>query len=900
MRARVNPKTQIPRQRLNFDKGWLFHQGDLEFSTRRFPLTHWRHQYAGVKKPGDHPSRLKRMALEKTNAWKSLPSKKEANLQKSGYSWFKTALPEITGPGRTVHFTSVSDNCTVYLNGVKLQTHERWIDAFDVPLDDAWNKGGPNQLILLVHNPYSGAYIGASELETFPSKPLGPALEWFNDSHWRKVLLPHDFVVEGKFDARGDDYNGYLQPGIGWYRKRFDLPLSDQGLRLWLDFEGIFRNSRVWLNGRFLGRHRSGYTPSRYDISELIRFGETNTLSVRVDARAAEGWWYEGGGIYRHVWLNKADPLHVEPYGVYVVATPHRGRASLTIETNLVNESWKGASYQLTSEIKSPDHRTVLKLSTGGSLAANGNKTIIQKGHFPEPALWSLENPHRYLLVTSLTKEGILVDRTETPFGVRSIRFDADHGFFLNGKRVQLQGTCNHQDHAGLGVALPDRLFTYRLEKLKAMGSNAYRCAHHPHAPELLDACDRLGILVVDENRRLDDSPDVLEQVRTMVLRDRNHPSVILWSICNEEPQQGTLAGRARAEAVKKVISRYDPSRPVTAAVNYAFEGGIRDVIDIEGINYNINQYEDFRKNHPATPLYGSETASTVSTRGVYQTDPAKGYVSAYDVNHTMWSLPAEAAWRPVASRPFLAGAFIWTGFDYRGEPTPYQWPCVNSHFGIMDVCGFPKDNYYYYKSWWGKETVLHLFPHWNWKGREGKEIDVWCHGNCDRVELFLNGDLLGTKEIPKLGHLEWKVKYKPGTLLARGWKNGKIAMESKVETTSEAKSIRLTPYVDSLNAGRGDTTPVTIEILDKKGRLVPTADNLVTFRLSGPAQITGVGNGDPSSHEPDKAKKRRAFNGLCSVFIRAGETPGKIILTALSPGLTPGRLAIKSLNPGS
>jgi beta-galactosidase len=484
----------------------------------------------------------------------------------------------------------------------------------------------------------------------------------------------------------------------------------------------------------------------------------------------------------------------------------------------------------------------------------------------------------------------------DTKFGVRSFKFDANNGFFLNGKPVKIQGTCNHQDFAGVGVALPDRLFTYRLEKLKEMGCNAYRCSHNPPAPELLDECDRLGIMVMDENRRLGDSDEVLSQVESMVRRDRNHPSILWWSLCNEEPLQGTPEGKKRGTAMKKVILGLDKTRIITCAMNYGWApGGLSDIVDAEGFNYAVDQYEPYRAQHPKTPLYGSETASTVSTRGIYETDRTLGYVSAYDVNHTEWAYTAEAAWRPLADRPWMAGGFVWTGFDYRGEPTPYGWPCVNSHFGIIDMCGFPKDNFYYYQAWWSGKPVLHLFPHWNWQGKDSRPIPVWVHTNYDLVELFLNGKSLGKQETPKNGHLEWQVWYAPGTLTAKAYNKGVYVTETSVETTGEPSSIRLKPYVTELKADGEDTTPIAVEILDGKGRWVQVADNEVTFSVTGAGHIAGVANGDPSSHEPDKGDKRKAFGGLCMVLVGANEAPGEITLTATAPGLKAAVLTLTS-----
>jgi len=404
-------------------------------------------------------------------------------------------------------------------------------------------------------------------------------------------------------------------------------------------------------------------------------------------------------------------------------------------------------------------------------------------------------------------------------------------------------------------------------------------------------------MLVIDENRRLGDSDEILSQVESMVLRDRNHPSIILWSICNEEKEQGTDLGRKRGMAIKKLIKKLDQTRPITAAMNGDWGRGITGIIEVQGFNYNIVQYEPFRKKFPKMPVFGSETGSTVSTRGIYKNDIEKGYVSAYDINHTKWSHTAENAWKPIAERPYMAGAFVWTGFDYRGEQTPYEWPCVNSHFGIMDMCGFPKDNYYYYKAWWGKQPVLHIFPHWTWPGCEGQERDVWCHTNYDQVELFLNGESMGLIETPRNGHLEWKVRYAPGELKAKAYIKGVFAAEAKVETTGTPAAIRLVPYKDRMVCDGEDVIPVAVEILDNKNRIVPIAGNLVKFHVSGQGIIAGVGNGDPSSHEPDKAQQRSAFNGLCMVFVQSKNKPGTIRLTAKSEGLKQASVNIASID---
>ncbi len=892
---------QTDRERIRLDGEWKFHLGDVAQFPQIIPIKKWLVKNTGREKPKNAKAAKPDFPVK---GWKTIKPGQDVFNKQAGFAWFKTDLPDVSGPGRVILFTSVSDAATIYLNGKFLAYHEIWTDPFEVQLDAAWNKNGRNHLAVLVQNWWGRGFIDEANLELKPAgtnetgrAKHGPMAINFDDKIWRKIHLPHDFVVEGTFDKKiPEPCHGFLPKGIGWYRRTFNIPQDDRGKRIWIDFDGVFRDCRVWLNGKLLGRHWSGYTSFRFDITDAVIYGGMNVLSVRVDAHASEGWWYEGGGIYRHVWLNKAGPLHIAPCGIFVATKPIKKKTGLTVKAEIINHAAKAEEFKLHAEIFNAKGKIVAGISGKGKAPANGKKQIVMKGIINNPKLWSLENPHLYSLKTSVEKNNRIVDCENTTFGVRSIKFDADKGFLLNGKPVKLLGTCNHQDHAGVGIAIPDRLFTYRVEKLKEMGSNAYRCSHNPPAAELLDECDKQGMLVIDENRRLGDSKEILSQVESMVLRDRNHPSIILWSICNEEKEQGTDIGQKRGNAIKKLIKKLDHTRPITAAMNGDWGRGITGVIDVQGFNYNIVQYEPFRKKFPYMPVFGSETASTVSTRGIYRTDRDKGYVSAYDVNHTEWSHTAENAWRPIAERPYMAGAFVWTGFDYRGEPTPYGWPCVNSHFGIMDTCGFPKDNYYYYKAWWSGKPVLHIFPHWTWPGREGQEIDVWCHTNYDQVELFLNGESMGLIETPRNGHLEWKVRFAPGELKAKAYIKGVFSAETKVETTGTPAAIRLVPYKDRMVFDGEDVMPVVVEILDNKNRIVPVASNLVKFHVSGPGIIAGVGNGDPSSHEPDKAQQRRVFNGLCMVFVQAKSKPGTIKLTANSKGLKQASVNIVSI----
>jgi len=493
------------------------------------------------------------------------------------------------------------------------------------------------------------------------------------------------------------------------------------------------------------------------------------------------------------------------------------------------------------------------------------------------------------------------------------VRFDPNRGFFLNGKQLKLQGVNMHEDHAGVGVAMPDRLFTWRLERLKEVGCNAIRLSHNPVEPFLLDECDRLGFLVIAENRHLGDTYDDQTQKDTravehrdlsaLITHDRNHPSIILWSLCNEQWIQGSPEAAAMIRAMKQRVQELDPTRPVTAAMNGGFtdKDGMIGVLDVIGTNYHPDVYATVHAQNPQTPMVGTEIASEVATRGVYASerwetytgDRARGYVSAYSIN-TAGAQIVEDAWPPIAENDFMAGGFVWAGFDYKGEPRPFEWPVINAHYGFMDICGFPKDSYYYYKAWWTNEPVLHVFPHWNWAGKEGQEVSVWVHSNCDAVELFLNGVSQGKQLTKAFHHLEWKVKYVPGQLVAKGTYKGR-SVEAARETTGMPASIRLTADRTGLAANNADLAVINVEILDAAGRVVPTAGNKITFTFTGPAKLIGVGNGDPSCHEPDKANSRSAFNGLAQAIIQTTAQSGTIQLSAESPGLTTAKVTLTS-----
>ncbi len=736
----------------------------------------------------------------------------------------------------------------------------------------------------------------------------GPAGKSYDDSSWRLLDLPHDWAVEGAFSPSANMNHGYLPTGQAWYRKSFELPASDEGRRIFLEFDGVFRDATVYLNGHRIGNEPSGYISVRYDITDQALYGEMNSLAVHVDASVNEGWWYEGAGIYRHVWLLKTPALHIKPWGVFVRSEVKasngkaKGPATLTIETDLANDSDANSECEVESSVIDASGKELISAKAKISIDAGDSATAKQQMKLESPELWSVESPALYTLRSRLLRNGKPIDSTETVFGIRSAVFDPDKGFLLNGKPVKLKGTSNHQDHAGVGVAVPDSLNEFRIKRLQEMGSNAWRCAHNPPAPEFLDACDRLGMLVMDETRCMNSTVEGMRQLESMLLRDRNHPSVIVWSVGNEEHfHQGTESGRRIVSTMKRLVRKLDLMRPISIAMHHSWGGPVTPVLDVQGINYSPGSYDGFHKEFPKHPVLATETSPAFCTRGVYEDDPERCHLRSYDVRKTPkeWGhcITVEEAWKAVAERPFVAGLFPWTGFDYRGEPAPHKWPCVVTNMGILDLCGFPKDHFFYHQSWWSEKPVLHLLPHWNWPGHEGQEKDVWCYSNCDKVELFLNGVSLGAKEMPRNGHLEWKVKYAPGVLSAKGFDSGKLVMTAKVETTGAPAQIAISADRRTLDADGNDVAVLTVSILDAEGRLVPYAGNDVAFKVSGPGTIIGTGNGDPSSHEADKAPRRKTFSGLCQLIVQTQRgKPGEIVLEALSTGLKPAMMKLKSI----
>ena len=715
----------------------------------------------------------------------------------------------------------------------------------------------------------------------------------YDDSKWRKLNLPHDWAVELPFmwdeELKSHGYKPlgrrYPATSVGWYRREFDIPATDAGRRVVVEFDGAFRDVLVFVNGCFIGRNDNGYAPFRFDITDFLALGAKNCIVARVDASFGDGWFYEGAGIYRHVWLTKTDALHLGNFESWVRTSDITDRsATLSLSTRVRNEGKDAESAAVTWQIVDANGNTVATASAAAQpVAVDANVVFSATATLPHPALWSVDSPNLYTAVVTVKSGDKVRDAERVTFGVRTAKFTADHGFFLNGKPLKIQGTCNHQDHAGVGAAVPDRLQYFRLGVLREMGCNAVRTSHNMPTPEWVAGCDRKGLVMMCETRQMSSSPEGLAQLENMVKRYRNSPSIILWSIGNEEWQLQNDEAEEGAKIAAAMVRRcheLDPTRVVSAAVNGDNSKGVSTALDIIGFNYRLEFPDEYHKKHPEMPVYGSETSSAVSTRGVYADDKLRNTVNSYN-GVVSWGETPEDWWTFYGTREWEAGGFAWTGFDYRGEPTPYGWPSINSQFGIVDMCGFPKDYFFYYKAWWGKEPSLHLFPHWNWEGREGDEISVWVYSNLDEVELLVNGKSAGRQKVPHLGHVEWKVRYEPGMIEAHGWKDGKLALSEKRETTGPVASLRLSADRAEIGADGEDVAVLKVEAVDSAGRAVPTASNLIEFKITGEGGLIGVGNGDPNCQESDKGPRRSLFNGLAQAILQSTKTAGTIEIEA-------------------
>jgi len=725
----------------------------------------------------------------------------------------------------------------------------------------------------------------------------GAAAIKYDDSGWRALDLPHDFVVEGPFDPDENPAQGYRPKGKAWYRKTFTLPASDRGKQLELRFDGVAVNATVWVNGDVVAHSHSAYSAIIVDLTANAHYGDTpNVVAVRVDADPIEGWWYEGGGIYRHVWLVKRPPVHLVADGVY--AHPRRredGRWVTPIEASVGNIAEAAKQATVDVVLLDPDGRPAGQARVSGTVNALETTVLRTEILVDAPRLWSVDDPALYKVRTRVVADGQDADELVTPAGFRTQRFDPAQGFFLNDKPLKIQGVCIHQDHAGLGVALPDSIIEFRLRRLKALGCNAIRSSHNAPTPALLDAADRLGFVVMDENRVFNVSPDYTRMLSWLVRRDRNHPSVVLWSVFNEEPLQGTEAGYQMVRRMAKIVKDLDDTRPVTAAINNGMFNpvNVTQAVDVVGFNYQIKEYDRFHAAHPNLPLTSSEDTSAVMTRGEWVTDMKRNVLAAYDDEFRPWGATHRAAWKAIAERPYLAGAFVWTGFDYRGEPQPFTWPTASSSFGIMDLCGFEKTAFYIHQSQWVRDRpVLHLVPHWNWTGREGQQIKVMAFTNCDTVALRLNGKLISEQKNNLYEGLTWQVPYAPGRLEAVGMTGGKVVTRAVVETTGAPVALRLTPDRSALAGDGRDATPIRVEAVDAKGRPVPTAQTPIQFAIEG-GRIIGLGNGDANSHEPEKGDRRSLYNGLAQVIVQTAGATGPLVVTARAEGLKPAQARI-------
>lgn len=728
----------------------------------------------------------------------------------------------------------------------------------------------------------------------------GAAAMDYNDSSWRLLNLPHDWAVEGPFDKEANVSQGYRPRGFAWYRKSFRIDPADKGKHLELQIDGVSTHCTVWVNGTEVHHNNCGYTGFTVDLTPFARFGNAlNTVAVRVDAQEQEGWWYEGAGMYRHTRLLKRPPLHIVTDGVFAQPVKKAdGTWEIPAEVTLENSGKEPAEGSVTMRILSPDGKEVATGSGKASVPVLGRSVVKFSITVKDPLLWSPDHPTLYKVETSVSSPGGNADQVAFHCGFRTIRFDAEKGFFINDQPLKIQGTCNHMDHAGVGTAVPDSLWDFRIRKLKEMGSNAYRCSHNPPPAEFLDACDRLGMLVMDESRNFNCAPEYMDQMRWMVRRDRNHPSVILWSVFNEEPMQATEQGCEMVRRMSAAVKELDTTRPVTAAMSggHFAPSNVSQVVDVVGFNYGQGGYDKFHKAHPEIPITSSEDTSAFMTRGEYVTDKSRNIIASYDDERAPWGATHHDGWKRIAERPFVAGGFVWTGFDYRGEPTPHTWPSAGSFFGCMDLCGFPKAAFFMHQAHWIKDRpVLEIVPHWNWKGREGKPVRVMVISNAPKAELFLNGKSLGEKDVDPYAMVGWEVPYEAGVLEAVSRKDGKEVARTKVETTGDGVALELIPDRKEIWGDGRDAMPVTVRVVDANGHPVPTASPMVSFTVEGPVAQIGLGNGDPNCHEPEKATSHSLFNGLGQAILQSlAGGKGDAVLKVSSPGLKDATVILK------
>ncbi|HKE23712.1 MAG TPA: beta-galactosidase GalB [Bryobacteraceae bacterium] len=761
----------------------------------------------------------------------------------------------------------------------------------------------------------------------------------FDDSKWTTLRLPHDWAIDGPFDPKLNPHEGALKSfGTGWYRKWFTLPEGAKGKRVWIEFDGAMANSTVWINGHELGHRPYGYISFAYDMTPYLNYGaKENVVAVELAPEENSSRWYAGAGIYRNVWLTVTAPVRVAHWGTFVT-TPEitDEKASVSVKTEIANQSGQEARVTLQTSVVDAAGKAVTKTANDATIAANGSETVSATLSVPRPQRWDIDHPYLYTVVSEVMDGKRVVDRYTTPLGIRTVQFDPQKGFLLNGKHRKIQGVCDHHDLGALGAAVNRRATERQLQILRGAGVNAIRTSHNPPSPELLELCDRMGFVVMDESFDMWKIPKKVNgyakyfdewserDVRDFVHRDRNHPSVIMWSIGNEIPEQGRPQGGEMAKRLTGLFHEEDPTRPTTSAFNNpdnAVKNHLGENVDLFGVNYRPWQYEQFMKEHPTWKVFGSETSSCVSSRGTYQLpivkydkDPSH-QLSSYDIIAPPWAYCPDVDFFYEDKFPQVLGEFVWTGFDYIGEPTPYfngragdretDWPARSSYFGFIDLAGFPKDRYYLYQSQWSDKPMVHVLPHWNWRGMEGKPLPVMAYSNADEVELFLNGKSLGKKkrfaetwEMPVGANVSkdkkfetkyrrvWQVPYEPGTLKAVAYNGSKQVAVDEVHTAGEPARIKLVADRSTIAADNDDLSFVTVRIEDKDGNLCPVADNEVKFTVEGAGKIQAVDNGNAATTEPFHANQRKVFNGLALLIVRAGGTAGKIHVTAAGAGL--------------
>ncbi len=758
------------------------------------------------------------------------------------------------------------------------------------------------------------------------STTLGIEKPNFDDSKWRKIKLPHDWSIEGNFDEKNPaGYGGGALPGgIGWYRKIFTVPESARGKAVFIDFDGIYKNSEVWINGTYLGKRPNGYISFRYELTPYLGYGaQKNVIVVKADnSKQPYSRWYSGSGIYRNVWLTTTDKIHVDYMGTYITNPEvSEASASVLVKTTLKNDSEVDQKIKLKTILYDAEGKEVSQTSSENILAKGAKMEYAQNLKLDKPNLWSIESPYLYKALSLVEKDGQVVDSYETTFGIRFFEFDKDKGFSLNGKNIKIKGVCNHHDLGCLGAAVNTRAMERQLEIMKKMGVNGIRTTHNPPAPELLDLCDRMGFIVMDEafdmwkkkktdfDYHLDWDQWHKRDLEDQILRDRNHPSVFLWSIGNEVSEQwgGDTTAGIIAKELAAIVKNLDKTRPITAACNEVTKSNTlisSGALDIIGTNYSHEKIDTLQKMFPGQKFIGTETNSSLMTRGQYDFPadsirlwPARWDLpvqnantdltcSSFDNCKAPWGATHDEMWKITQKNAYFSGMYIWTGFDYLGEPTPYRWPARSSYFGIVDLAGFPKDAFYFYQSQWTTQPVLHLLPHWNWS--EGQTLDVWAYyNNADEVELFINGISQGIHKANKDHlHAAWKVKYQAGELKAISRKGGKEVLSTSRFTARKAAKIVLEADRSTIKADGKDLSFITVKVVDKEGNLVPNADNLVSFSTEGAGALIAVDNGAQASMESFKASFRKAYKGLCLAVLQSQESAGKITLKASAEGL--------------